>query len=219
MPLQAGRSKSGPEPQEQVVQEHSPISAASGGRFWSNSPEAVLSVAPGWVPTGSLVSERPQQREDIPGKRSSLHWSLTRHPTQDPGTSWERHHPHWIHALPGGDTPGSLGATSLEKPPDAPESAPADGRGSAPHLGSPDAPRGTTARRQPPPGSDTSSRPHRGPCLMQGGAPPAAPSSGRNTQKPGDRSGKTKGPRAHQLGGDEVSRRRAQAEGAARAAD
>lgn len=132
-----------------------------------------------------------------PGSRNQLG---TPSPPLDTRPAWRGHR-------------GSPGATPLEKPPDAPESAPADSRGSAPHLGSPGAPRGTTARRQPPPGSDTSSPPHRGPCMMQGGAPPAAPSSGRNTQKPGDRSGKTLGPRGHQLGGDQVSPRSAQAEG------
>ena len=48
--LQAKCSKSGPEPQKQAIQERSLTSAASGGRFWRNSPEALISVAPGWVP-------------------------------------------------------------------------------------------------------------------------------------------------------------------------
>lgn len=63
LPLQVEGSKSGSEPQKQVIQEHSPISAASGGRFWSTSPGAVISVAPGWVPSPAHWLERGHNSE------------------------------------------------------------------------------------------------------------------------------------------------------------
>ena len=66
--------------------------------------------------------------------RETLFPARVPHKAPEPG-SWNqlgRPSPQWIHALPGGDTPGSPGATPLEKPPDAAECAPADGRGSAP---------------------------------------------------------------------------------------
>ena len=59
----------------------------------------------------------------------------------------------------------------------------------------------------------------RGTLRDAGGAPLAALSSGRNTQKPVDRSVKTKRPRTHQLGGDEVITEKRAGRAAVRVAD
>lgn len=162
LPLQVECSKSGPEPKKQVNQEHSPIAAASGGRFWSKSLEAVISAAPSWAPSPAhwLVrghnSEKTLQGNALP---CTGHSQGTRRRIQEPAGN----------ALtPSGYTPclaRTRGVTRSNVSGEAP------GCSGICTCGQPrlhPAPRqpgcATRHHRQPPPGSDTSSPPHRGPA-------------------------------------------------------